>query len=66
MNFTDCPNCGAYRRNCYCTYEEMEKAYQILRRREKERRRALGKKTVIEEEAGKFRRGVEVGLSFND
>ena len=45
-----CPNCGN-RGRCYCTWDEMGQAIAIRRRREAERRRRMGQRTVIEEEA---------------
>lgn len=50
-----CPNCHEVRSICMCTWDEQFKALRILKQREKERRKKLGKKTVIEEEEEKIR-----------
>lgn len=44
----NCPNCGE--RGCNCTWDEMQEALRIIKRREAERRRIAGRKTVIESE----------------
>lgn len=50
-----CPNCGAYR-GCYCTWDEKARAVDIIRRRQAEFRRQIGRPTVIEEETERLRR----------
>jgi hypothetical protein len=45
-----CPNCGSYFR-CDCTWDEMQRAVEIHRRKMREARRKIGKPTVVEREA---------------
>ena len=42
----NCPNCGSY--GCRCTWDEMQRASKILRRRDADKRRETGHPTVIE------------------
>lgn len=43
-----CVNCGKTERLCLCTWPEISKAFELLRRRAAETRRRAGKPTVVE------------------
>lgn len=51
-----CPNCGAYIGNCYCTWDQQQKAREILRREREEFLRSIGRPTVIDRTHGKGRK----------
>ena len=48
-----CPNCG--KDMCHCTWDEMQQAYQIMRRQESEKRIRDGEPTVVEREAARIK-----------
>lgn len=45
-----CVNCGEVPALCLCTWDEQYEAHDIVRRRDRERRRQNGNPTVIQEE----------------
>lgn len=49
MRAMNCPNCGSYG-SCYCTWDDMKRAFRILRDRERERLRKAGRPTVVDQE----------------